>query len=85
MQVPIGKFLTETLYDETVESQEQREALYGQGDHLRVYAEADYIKLLDLAGFKVKKFIWKTNNSFSTKGEKYGLVEGEKIYIAEKQ
>jgi len=84
LQVPIGRFLNQTLYDDKLNSKEQREVLYGQDDHLRVYAESDYLKLLDSTGFEVNTFLWELHEVFSSKGKRYGLVEGETIYIAEK-
>ena len=52
LQVPISMLLTQTYEDDSVVTDEQRVARYGQKDHVRVYA-MDYIDRLKDGGFVV--------------------------------
>jgi SAM-dependent methyltransferase len=52
LQVPIAQKLDRTLDDPEVSSAEVRERVYGQRDHLRLYAR-DYYALLERSGFEV--------------------------------
>jgi SAM-dependent methyltransferase len=56
LQVPIAERLTETREDASVVSPEARAAVFGQPDHVRLYAEGDYIARLSGAGFRVEMF-----------------------------
>jgi SAM-dependent methyltransferase len=52
LQVPISHKLERTLHDPEAASAEARERVYGQRDHLRLYAR-DYYALLERSGFQV--------------------------------
>lgn len=58
-QVPMSRRLNKTLEDATVTSESQREEIFGQKDHVRIYA-ADYLNRLTSVGFEVKTFDWWT-------------------------
>lgn len=53
---PISLSLTKTLEDDTINTDELRWKLYGQGDHLRLYSKDDYIALLAEAGFVITQY-----------------------------
>ena len=53
VQVPIAMALERTLEDPTATTEEQRIELFGQRDHVRLYAQNDYIDRLRSIGFQV--------------------------------
>jgi len=82
LQVPISLSLDRTLEDSTITTPEEREKIFGQEDHVRIYAK-DYKDRLVLVGFRVKV------NRFEEKGSdsdirKYGLLRDENIYVCSK-
>ena len=81
-QVPIDKNNKQTIEDPNITDPKDRERLYWQSDHLRLYG-LDYSKRLQKAGFKV------TENNFINELEqelvnKYALPKNEIIYFCEK-
>jgi SAM-dependent methyltransferase len=54
LQVPLGMKLTETDEDPSVTDEAERERRFGQFDHVRIYAEQDYVGRLKAAGFTVE-------------------------------
>ncbi len=82
LQVPLDYSREKTFEDPSITGRKEREEIFGQYDHLRVYGR-DYNKRLEMAGFKVdvNNFV----NSFSAEQRnKYRLMENEMIYIAYK-
>ena len=82
LQVPISLSLDRTLEDSTITTPEEREKIFGQEDHVRIYAK-DYKDRLVLVGFRVKV------DRFEGKGSdsdirKYGLLRDENIYVCSK-
>jgi SAM-dependent methyltransferase len=55
LQVPISAKLTTTLEDPMITDPRERERVFGQRDHVRIYA-ADYAQRLTRAGFLVRVF-----------------------------
>jgi SAM-dependent methyltransferase len=53
LQVPIGRVLQDTVEDPTATSEAERIRLFGQRDHVRLYAADDYMRRLAKAGFRV--------------------------------
>ncbi|QYR19856.1 glycosyltransferase [Paenibacillus sp. sptzw28] len=82
LQVPIALNLEQTLEDETVTTPEARRAVFGQSDHVRLYAK-DYADRLKAAGFTVALY-----NMASVYGaeqtEKYGLSKSDNLYVVTK-
>ncbi|MGM0565410.1 MAG: class I SAM-dependent methyltransferase [Bacteroidota bacterium] len=81
LQVPVSMSATETK-EETVASDEERQARYGQFDHVRLYA-ADYKHRLAEEGFKVEvhnpeKDGWKSNL------KEYAINPLENVYVGKK-
>ena len=78
LQVPISKILSTTFEDFSVTTPKQREAVFGQFDHVRIYGQ-DYTERLEISGFKVKRI------NISDSFKKYGLNKEEDIFECEKQ
>ena len=80
LQVPLSRILKETLEDPEARTPEQRYAAYGQRDHVRIYAERDYVRRLRAAGFQVEFY-----NAATWLGpdnaKRYGLDHRETLYI----
>lgn len=55
LQVPVARRLAVTREDPAIVDPEEREAAYGQWDHLRLYG-LDYPSRLEKAGFEVRQF-----------------------------
>lgn len=54
LQVPYSMALAQTIEDKSINDPEQQELLYGQKDHVRVYALKDYIRRLEQCGYQVE-------------------------------
>lgn len=83
LQVPIDYKRDFTFEDPSITSRKEREKIFGQYDHLRVYGK-DYPKKLETVGFRVEqnRYI----DSFSTEQiNYYRLDKNETLYIAHKQ
>ena len=82
-QVPIDYNNAYTKEDKSITDPKQREKLYWQSDHLRLYGR-DYGTKLEDAGFTVTEsnFIEKLDRSLV---ERYALPKGELIYFCEKK
>lgn len=82
LQVPIDYERSETFEDLTITDRRERERIFGQYDHVRVYGK-DYPERLRMAGFEVieDNFI----NSFSPEEiEKFRFDKNEIIYLCNK-
>jgi SAM-dependent methyltransferase len=53
LQVPIGMALEDTLEDPSAVTEAERIRLFGQRDHVRLYAAGDYMRRLEGVGFRV--------------------------------
>lgn len=80
LQVPLSLVLDETFEDSSVTAPSQREAVFGQSDHVRIYA-SDYTDRLREAGFRVNAFEWWREKGFGDDDNKYGLLEDERIFV----
>ena len=81
-QVPINTKSQETLEDKSITDPKERERLYWQHDHLRLFG-LDYSNKLRDVGFKVteNKFVKEMDPHLV---EKYALPKDEIIYFCEK-
>lgn len=80
--VPIGGKLTNTYEDPSKVTEEERSVAFGQLDHVRIYAENDYIERLQLAGFEVEA------SKVGMSAEeiiRYGINCKEKLYLCMKR
>ena len=84
LQVPLSKRLTETFEDLAVITEADRERVFGQKDHVRIYA-ADYQDRLAAVGFDVEVFqLWLAGEHYVGTGNRYALLRDERLYIARK-
>lgn len=82
LQVPISLSLNQTYEDPMVTSPEEREKVFGQSDHVRIYAK-DYKDRLEEVGFSVE--VYSSAKEFGESAiRKYGLSKDENIYICSK-
>lgn len=77
LQVPISKNSTTTVEDLSISDPVQRELLFGQFDHVRIYGQ-DYQDILKKTGFKVSRI------NISKEFTKYGVHLDEDIYCCNK-
>lgn len=83
LQVPfMGKDLETTFEDPTIRTSSEREQVYGQDDHVRIYGK-DYGQRLKKAGFEVIEddFVRKMSPELV---RKYALAPEEIIYFCKK-
>ena len=82
LQSPVDHNRDKTFEDLTIVSPDERERVFGQNDHVRIYG-IDYKGRLEKAGFLVK-----VDNYVEELGEsaikKFGLTRDEKIYFCTK-
>jgi len=82
LQVPIDPNLDKTFEDPNVISPEERERVFGQKDHVRLYGR-DYKNRLEEAGFvvKVDNYAQQLEDSVI---RQYALMRNEDIYLCSK-
>ncbi len=80
LQVPISSVLEKTFEDFSVTSPDDRERIFGQKDHVRIYGK-DYTDRLTSAGFKVEEFHWEFDPDFGGDEEnKFVLYKKEAVF-----
>ena len=85
LQVPFSPLLPETYEDFSIVSEADRESVFGQKDHVRIYA-MDYVNRLEAVGFQVDVFDWtKEPENFGGKNNKFGLNPDEHVFFARKK
>ena len=84
LQVPISKTMTETFEDFSVTEPDEREKVFGQKDHVRIYGQ-DYVTRLETAGFRVKPFKWTEDHDIENKENKLNLNKEEVIFYCTKE
>ena len=77
LQVPISLELEATFEDKNITSPKERERVFGQSDHVRIYGQ-DYPSRLSECKFIVEKV------NFSDEVINYGLNKDEVIFVAHK-
>jgi SAM-dependent methyltransferase len=82
LQVPISLLLDHTVEDARVVMPEEREKLFGQADHVRIYGR-DYKARLESTGFRVERYSF-TEEFGKTECHKYGLIAEEHVYVCRK-
>jgi len=80
LQVPISRILQTTFHDPNAITPKQREEVYGQFDHVRIYGQ-DYPDFLNKHGFMVKKFN-PFQDGFHEDLKKYALNPEESLFVA---
>ena len=81
-QVPIDSNNPNTEEDLSITDPKERERLYWQDDHLRLFG-LDYGKRLEAAGFKVTEDDF-VNRLDSSLVKRFALPEGEIVYFCQK-
>ena len=84
LQVPISKILKETFEDIKVTEPDEREKVFGQKDHVRIYGQ-DYITRLETVGFTVKQYKWTEDPDLINPGNKLNLNKEEIIFYCTKE
>ena len=80
LQVPYSETIHQTLETPTISDPKQQSLLYGQQDHVRIYAKEDYAMRLRVAGFKVHIIGYDALQHFY----KYAIQQGECFFQIEK-
>ena len=80
LQVPYSKKLEATIEEPFIKDPAKQELLFGQKDHVRIYAFEDYTKRLEMAGFKVKVLAPESLRQF----ERNAIQEGESVFLCYK-
>lgn len=83
LQVPFSKILNKTFEDSTVTTEVDRERVFGQKDHVRIYG-LDYPDRLRRAGFKVTDYKWTEDINFENPGNRLGLNKEEIVFYCQK-
>lgn len=84
LQVPVSGVLKHTFEDFSITTPGEREKIFGQKDHVRIYAK-DYSDRLKSAGFKPEEFHWETDPGFGGEQEnKFVLYNKEVVYFCMK-
>jgi SAM-dependent methyltransferase len=77
LQVPISANSAETFEDFTVVDPKEREQVFGQFDHVRIYGQ-DYVTRLGRAGFTVDRV------NLAEKYARYGVNPDEELFVCSK-
>jgi len=85
LQVPISAVLDQTFEDPAVVKPKDRENVFGQLDHVRIYG-ADYTHRLKSAGFRVDIYDWTEDPDIRKykNHDKLGLNPDEKIFLCKR-
>jgi predicted SAM-dependent methyltransferase len=82
LQVPISLSLEDTYEDWSVTTASGREKVFGQADHVRIYAK-DYKDRLEQGGFKIEIFEWSSEaEDYGGQENRFGLNRDESVYVA---
>jgi SAM-dependent methyltransferase len=77
LQVPYSETLTTTIEEPDIADPDRQAALFGQKDHVRIYALRDYVQRLEAAGFRVRLLDPKTLSAFRP----YAIQENETVIL----
>lgn len=83
LQIPFSNILETTFEDHSVTSEKEREQVFGQKDHVRIYGK-DYSERLKQAGFQVDKYNWTEDKNLQNPDNKMGLNEDEVVFYCRK-
>lgn len=84
LQAPIALNEAATFEDPSITDPRERERLFGQHDHVRLYGR-DYGERLEAAGFRVKPIHWREQpEAFGGNTDRYGLNPEETLYLVQK-
>jgi SAM-dependent methyltransferase len=80
LQVPYSETLTTTIEEPDIRDPDRQAALFGQKDHVRIYALGDYAQKLEAAGFRVRLLDPAALSAFRT----YAIQENETVILCYK-
>jgi SAM-dependent methyltransferase len=83
LQVPFSKVLDTTYEDPSIVSEEDRERVFGQKDHVRIYGW-DYSKRLENAGFRVEAYTWADDPDPAFHDPRLNLNRDELVFFCSK-
>ena len=81
LQVPYSEKLKKTIENPFINNPIEQEKLYGQKDHVRIYALNDYLSRLKTAGFKIEVLANPELEVYKV----YAIQENEKVFICYKE
>jgi len=84
LQVPFSKIIKSTFEDSSAKSEEEREKVFGQKDHVRIYG-MDYSERLKKAGFNVEEYKWIEDKNLDNSNNKMALNEDEVVFYCKKE
>lgn len=84
LQVPMSLALAQTLEDPNVTTPAERERVFGQSDHVRLYA-GDYVERLESCGFDVTTYRWWEDPELAGADNRFGLLADETLYRVDKR
>lgn len=80
LQVPYSEYIETTIEQPDINNPQLQAALFGQADHVRIYALKDYIQRLQKSGFTVEII----RDDFLQAYRHFALQQGEVIILAHK-
>ena len=85
LQVPYSQQITVSVEDPSIVTAEARAQVFGQEDHVRIYAKQDYLQRLEFARFSVECFDWlQAGPDFGGPDNHFGLMPRETLFIVRK-
>ncbi|HID34622.1 MAG TPA: SAM-dependent methyltransferase [Anaerolineae bacterium] len=85
LQVPYSERIAISVEDPAITTPEDRARAFGQEDHVRIYAKADYLARLTRAGFRVAPLHWwEEGAEFGNPDNRYGLMPRETLFVCRK-
>lgn len=82
LQVPVSPTLPGTFEEPEADTPGERQKLFGQSDHVRLYG-TDYPERLEQEGFVVEAFSWKRRRRlFGGICNRFALIPDEILYVA---
>lgn len=83
LQVPVSNTLETTFEDPGITSENDRERVFGQRDHVRIYGK-DYVDRLNQTGFMVEEFSWVNDPDNSFHDPRINLNKEEVVYYCQR-
>jgi len=83
LQVPFSKILDKSYEDSSVKTPEDREKIFGQTDHVRIYGK-DYAERLRKVGFVVEEYRWTNDADLNNPNNRLGLNKDEVVFYCRK-
>ena len=82
LMAPIMTHLEHTLEDPTATTEAERWRLFGQGDHVRLYAKGDFLHRIRETGFTVQELDVK--HFGAERFDRYGITRRSVLYVVNK-